>query len=162
MHITQRSVEPLRFVPTSCQTCTTSVTTTTTNANGVYGFRNIRVGDYQVVASKRGVGEGSARAHVVADTVTRAPITLVAPPQGGTLNGHVGHNGAILAGAEGVVTLNGVAVGHMLSGRDGSFSFAHLRPGHYVVTAALRGVGHGSTEADVTEGGTTTVRVIIP
>lgn len=135
---------------------------TTTNADGVYGFRGLRPGVYGLTASKRGVGEGSTRAEVTAGNVTRAPITLVAPPQGGTLNGHVGHNGAIVAGAQVTASLNGRPVASMLSGRDGSFSFAHLRPGHYVVTAALRGVGQGTTEADVTEGGTTTIRVIIP
>lgn len=135
---------------------------TTTNADGVYGFRGLRPGLYGLTAAKRGVGEGATRAEVTAGNVTRAPITLVAPPQGGTLNGHVGRNGAIVAGAQVTASLNGRVVGQMLSGRDGSFSFANLRPGHYVVTAALRGVGAGTTEADVTAGGTTTIRVIIP
>lgn len=138
------------------------VARTTTNADGVYGFRGLRPGVYGLTAAKRGVGEGSTRAEVTAGHVTRAPITLVAPPQAGTLNGHVGRNGAIVAGAQVTASLNGRVVGQMLSGRDGSFSFANLRPGHYVVTAALRGVGSGTTEADVTAGGTTTIRVIIP
>jgi protocatechuate 3,4-dioxygenase beta subunit len=132
-----------------------------TDAEGRYGFRGLRPDLYGVSAFKRGEGEGATRVTVVAGQSVRAIIELRQPPQVGTLNGFTVNAAGAVAEANVSISLGGVVVARAVSGRDGSFSFPNLRPGHYVIEAAKRGVGAGRAEADVTAGGTTSIRVAL-
>lgn len=135
------------------------VARTTTNAQGRYGFRNVRPGVYSVTAAKRGAGEGAVRVTVTAGQVAQADITLRLPPQAGAVAGIVVSANGPVADANVTIALNGVIVARATSGRDGSFSFPNLRPGTYLVQAARREVGAGRAEAVVTAGQTTSIRV---
>lgn len=137
------------------------VARTMTDATGRYNFRGVRAGNYVVSAAKRGEGEGSTQVTVVAGQSVRAIIELRAPARVGTLNGFTVNAAGAVAEANVTISLDGVVVARAVSARDGSFSFPNLRPGHYVIEASKRGVGAGRAEADVTAGGTTSVRVAL-
>lgn len=132
-----------------------------TDENGRYGFRGLRPGTYGLTASKRGVGEGSTRANVVAGMSVRAMIEIQPVARVGTLSGFTVNTAGPVGGATVTISLNGTVVGTATSGRDGGFSFPNLAPGRYVVEAAKRGVGAGRAEAAVVAGETTTIRVAL-
>jgi uncharacterized protein (DUF2141 family) len=134
------------------------VARTVSGADGRYVFPNLPAGDYVVFAAKRGVGEGRAAATVVAGSSVRAIITLQGA-QAGSLTVFAVTEAGPVAEANVVVAQNGVVVARGVTLRDGSISFPNLRPGSYVVEAFKRGVGSGRGTAEVTAGGTTSIRV---
>ncbi|QOJ01372.1 MAG: carboxypeptidase regulatory-like domain-containing protein [Phycisphaeraceae bacterium] len=139
-----------------------AVARTTTNDDGRYDFANLRPGQYGLEASKRGVGNGAARAEVRAGETTRAPIVLRAPaPTTGAIVGQVSSGGAPVAEAGVALVHDGVVVAQTVTNARGAFSFPRVRPGTYAVVAAKRGVGEGRAAANVRAGLTTRVMVEI-
>lgn len=130
-----------------------------TDDTGRYGFRGLRPGTYGLTASKRGVGEGSTRANVVAGQSVRAMIEIQPVARVGSVRGVTVSEAGVVGGATVTILNRGNVVATATSGRDGSFSFANLNPGNYVIEAAKRGVGAGRVEIAVVAGETTTVRV---
>jgi large repetitive protein len=130
-----------------------------TDETGRYGFRNLRPGTYGLTASKRGVGEGSTRANVVAGQSVRAMIEIQPVARVGAVRGVTVSEAGVVGGATVTILNRGNVVATATSGRDGSFSFTNLNPGNYVIEAAKRGVGAGRVEIAVVAGETTTVRV---
>lgn len=154
-----------------------------TDAHGRFRFEGLAAGSYIVRAFKEGVGAGHAMAQLTPMAGARVVITLMPPPPPppgpppGVLEGMVvlGSNTPtpipptpvadaivrVFPAVSPVPNPDPIRVGR--SDENGRFRFENLRPGTYIVTAHKEGVGHGRTQATLTERhGARVVVVIIP
>ena len=133
------------------------VARTVSGPDGRFGFRAVPQGRYDVVAFKRGVGEGSARIGVRNGEITRVRLPLRAPV--GHVAGVVFAGEQVAGGATVVLMRDGQAVARGQSDRRGAFGFRNIAPGTYTVVASKEGVGEGRAEVVVRVGEISRVRV---
>ncbi len=133
------------------------VARTVSGPDGRFGFRAVPQGRYDVVAFKRGVGEGSVRVGVVAGEVTRVRVPLIAPV--GHVAGLVYAGDRTVGGATVVLMRDGQVITRGQTDRRGGFGFRNIAPGMYTVVASKDGVGEGRAELTVRVGEISRVRV---
>jgi thermitase len=121
----------------------------TTNSQGTFGFSNLPVGWYQVMASYTGYNSASQSVQVVAGQTAWAELTLQRP--GGTLWGKV-KNPATGAGL-GSVTINGVGKS-ATSDAAGSFGIGGIVPGWYMLKGNKTGYVQAAQLVEIKNGQT--------
>ena len=130
-----------------------------TKIDGSYKIEDISPGTYTVLASKTGVGSGTATIEVIAGKTTTANITLSPlPPTTGIISGVVTDStGTPIANAE--VTTN-PSTSHLTSSANGTFTFSSVIPGTYIVQAT-QGLRTGKTSSIVTAGAVQNITIVI-
>ncbi|MEM4248476.1 MAG: carboxypeptidase regulatory-like domain-containing protein, partial [Candidatus Nanoarchaeia archaeon] len=123
--------------------------TTTSAADGTYSFANLANGNYTVTPSLNGYTFTPASQDVTINgaNVTSCNFTASAVPPGSyTISGAI--SGAVQQGV--TLNLSGAATATTTSAADGTYSFANLANGSYIVTPSLTGYTFSPPSISVT------------
>jgi MYXO-CTERM domain-containing protein len=126
-----------------------------TGADGTYAFDGLFPRDYTVTASAPCHGDATATATVATGTTATADLSLTDDGSCGAITGVVTDASTDLPLAGATVSLEGGPA--LETGADGAYSFEHLAPGDYTVTATAECHVAATAPAAVAAGAPTTV-----
>ncbi|MBI2489924.1 MAG: carboxypeptidase regulatory-like domain-containing protein [Planctomycetes bacterium] len=149
---------------------TTPIDSTTTNAQGAYTFQGVDCGDYIVSAQATGYEDATPQQTTVENGVTtEVDFSLTAAPSTtGNITGTVtdADTGSPIAGAtvaygEGTSPQDFVPIYQTTTGADGTYEFAGVDAGSYLVAAQATGYQPNAITVTVVGGETTTANIAL-